>query len=133
MRKYAMERTTTLLRRLVFRANRAARLRDPDSIHDLRVSIRRFQQCLRVFRQFFPSAAVKRIHRRLHKMMELSGEVRNRDVALDLLRSGAPSASPLLVRLIGEKKQFQADLLRLLRRSGKRELFRKWRSRLELG
>jgi CHAD domain-containing protein len=133
MRKYARERTSTLLRRLVFRLNHAARSRDPDSIHDLRVSIRRLQQCLSVFRQFFPSGAVKRIHRRLHKLMALSGEIRNRDVALDLLKeAGTPAGSELSARWIEEKKQFQSDLSRLLRRWPKRGLSRKWSSRLGL-
>ena len=133
MRKFALDRTSILLRRMVFRINRAARLRDPDSIHDLRVSIRRFQQCLRVFRQFFPGAGVKRIQKRLNKLMVLSGEIRNRDIAVELFKkAGAPANSAPSAALLEQKKQFQSYLLRLLRRWGKRDISRKWRSRLGL-
>ena len=52
MQRYAREQASTLLRRLAFRMNRAAKVRDADSIHDLRVAIRRFEQCLQIFHQF---------------------------------------------------------------------------------
>jgi hypothetical protein len=65
--------------------------------------------------------------------MALSGEIRNRDVALDLLKeAGTPAGSELSARWIEEKKQFQSDLSRLLRRWPKRGLSRKWSSRLGL-
>jgi CHAD domain-containing protein len=133
MRKYALDRTSTLLRRLVFHLHRAARFHDADSIHDLRVSIRRFQQCLAVFEQFFPRGPVKKISKRLQKVMELSGEIRNRDIALDLLgRAGAPDESAVLAGLLHQKRQFQSELARWLRRWGKREISRKWRVRLKI-
>jgi CHAD domain-containing protein len=133
MRKYAVERTSILLRRLAFRVHRAARLHDADSIHDLRVSVRRFQQCLSVFQQFFPGGAVKKIHKRLHNVMELSAEVRNRDIALHLLRqAGMPPDSAVSAALLEQKKQAQTELSRLLRRWGRRDVSRKWRSRLRL-
>lgn len=55
MRKYATEHTSTLLRRLAYHMNRVGRSADSDSVHDLRVAIRRFTQSLRVFAPFFPS------------------------------------------------------------------------------
>jgi len=131
MRQYARERASTLLRRLAFRMNRAARLRDADSIHDLRVAIRRFEQCLQIFHQFFPGH--KKIHRRLHKIMQLSGEVRNRDIALDLLKqAGQLTRSPLAARLLGERKELQGELMAAFDRWGERDVFRKWGSRLGL-
>jgi inorganic triphosphatase YgiF len=133
MRKYAREQAATLLRRLAFRVNRAARFRDPEAIHDLRVSIRRLDQCLTVFHQFFPAGATKRMRRRLAKLMEISGEVRNRDIALDLIRkSGVAGSSAFSAGWIEEKKQFQAELGRLLRKWVKRDLSRRWGVRLGL-
>ena len=127
--RYARERASTLLRRLAYRMNRAAKLRDADSIHDLRVSIRRFEQCLNIFHQFFPGH--RKIHRRLHKIMQLSGEVRNRDIALDLLKqAGQPARSVLADRLRRERKEFQADLMAAFDRWGERDVFRKWGSKL---
>ena len=132
MQNYAHERASTLLRRLAFRMSRAARLRDADSIHDLRVTIRRFEQCLRIFRQFYPGHQ-KKIHRRLRWIMNLTGEIRNRDIALELLRqAGFPAGSALPARLLRERKEIQAELMEGFDRWGRHELYRKWGSRLGL-
>lgn len=49
--RYASQQDSTRLCRLAFRINRASRLRDAESVHGLRVGIRRFQQCPRAFHQ----------------------------------------------------------------------------------
>ena len=133
MRDYALERGSLLLRRLAFEMHRAARLRDPESIHDLRVSIRRFQQCLAVFAQFFPHGQAKKIRRRLHQIMQIAGEIRNRDIALELLdRSSLPRDITLEGKLREEARQLHGELVRLLGRWGRRDLSRRWGSRLGL-
>ena len=133
MQSYAREQASTLLRRLAFRMNRAAKVRDADSIHDLRVAIRRFQQCLQIFHQYLSGGHKKKIRRRLQKIMELSGEIRNRDIALDLLKqSGFPLRSSLSARLLRERREAQSKLLASFDRWGERDLFRKWGSRLGL-
>lgn len=133
MQRYAREQASTLLRRLAFRMNRAAKLRDADSIHDLRVAIRRFEQCLDIFHQFLPGGHKKKIRRRLRKIMELSGEIRNRDVALDLLKqAGLAIRSDLSARLLLERREIQGKLLTSFDRWGERDLSRKWGSRLGL-
>ena len=133
MRLYARAQVFTLLRSLEARMHEAAKLRDVDSIHDLRVAIRRFQQGLQIFRQFVSGGHRKKIRRRLRKIMQLSGEIRNRDIALDLLRqAGLPARSTVPARLLRERKQFQNELLALFDRWGKRNLSRKWGSRLGL-
>jgi CHAD domain-containing protein len=132
MQRYARDRASSLLRRLSFRMNRAAKLRDADSTHDLRVAIRRFEQCLQIFHQFLPGGH-KKIRRRLRKIMELSGEIRNRDIALDLLKQAGMSArSALTTRLLRERREIQSRLLASLDRWGNRDLSRKWGSRLGL-
>ncbi len=133
MRDYALERGALLLRRLAFQMHRAARLRDPESIHDLRVSIRRFQQCLVVFGQFYPRGQAKKIRRRLHQIMQVAGEVRNRDIALELLeKSGLPAQAPIAGRWREEAGQLRGELLQLLARWGRRDLSQRWGSRLGL-
>jgi CHAD domain-containing protein len=133
MQRYARDRVSTLLRRLAFRMNRAAKLRDAGSIHDLRVAIRRFEQCLQIFHQFLPGGHKKKIRRRLRKIMELSGEIRNRDVAMDLLQqAGLPARSALSARLLRERSAIQIRLLATLDGWGDRDLSRKWGSRLGL-
>lgn len=61
------------------------KVNDPETIHDLRVAIRRFTQCLRAFAQFFDATRVKRIRKRLRKILKRAGEVRNYDIAIELL------------------------------------------------
>jgi CHAD domain-containing protein len=133
MQRYAHGQVSILLRKLGLRMNDAAKLRDAGSIHDLRVAIRRFQQSLRIFRQFLSSGYRKKILRRLRKIMELCGEIRNRDVALDLLKqAGLPARSAVCARLLRERKQFQSELLALLDRWRDGNLSHKWGSRLGL-
>jgi CHAD domain-containing protein len=133
MRDYALERGAVLLRRLAFQMHRAVRLRDPESIHDLRVSIRRFQQCLAVFQQFFPKGQAKKIRRRMHQIMQIAGEIRNRDIALELIeKSGLPVETALTGRLRQETGQLHSELLRLVGRWGRRDLSRRWGARLGL-
>jgi CHAD domain-containing protein len=133
MPEYARERGALLLRRLAFCMNRAAQLRDPESIHDLRVSIRRFQQCLAVFHEFFPRGQARKIRERLHKIMRIAGEIRNRDIALELFEKSGISADPILtLRLSQEAREFHAELQRLLARWGRRDVSRRWGARLGL-
>jgi hypothetical protein len=73
MRDYARQQTAILLRRLAYQLNRAARNGDADSIHDLRIAIRRLSRCLRVFAPFFPADSWKKIRRRLAELMEATG------------------------------------------------------------
>ncbi len=133
MPEYARKRLSTLLRRLAFRLNRAAQLRDADSIHDLRVAIRRFEQCLKIFHSFFPGGYKKKIHRRLRRIMDVSGDVRNRDIALELLRKARVlDTSAISVRMLQDRKQAQNELLRVFDQWGSRDVSKKWRARLGL-
>jgi len=132
MRKYALQRVGTLLRRLAFRVNRAAKLHDPESTHDLRVAIRRFQQSLEVFQQFLPRGQTKKIRRRLRQIMRLTGAIRNRDIALDLLIEADRAEESVISLWRQEKQQFQAELDQLLGRLSRRDFSAKWDARLGL-
>jgi len=133
MRDYARLQTAILLRRFAFQVNRAARSGDAESIHDLRVAVRRLSRCLRVFSQFYPDPSWKRIRRQLAELMETAGTVRDRDIALELLAAaGLPRRAAIVARLQAERRQAAADLLLEIRRWKSRDLSRKWRSRLEL-
>lgn len=83
----ARKQTQSALRRLSARLAFAAKHpEEPEAIHDLRVAIRRFTQCLRTFEHLFDPDIVKRFKRRLGKLMEACGEVRDCDIAQRLLR-----------------------------------------------
>jgi len=87
IRDYALDQMNHLLTRLVFQMHRAAKVPGPEEIHDVRVSIRRFSQGLLLFEEFFPRWEVKKIKRRLKRMLKLTSQIRDRDIALDFLAS----------------------------------------------
>ena len=133
MRDYAAGQTATLLRRLAFQANWAARRGDPESVHDLRVSIRRLGQCLRIFGQFFPRESEKKSQHRLRTVMDLASAVRDRDIAMELLAAARiPSDSALVTVLSQERAGAERALVARLERWRRRGYQVKWRSRLEL-
>jgi len=116
--KYARNETRTCLRHFKTNLRQAAKHSDdPDAIHDLRVSIRRLTQCFRIFRDLLDPAPVKKLRRRLHKIMEYCGDVRNRDIALELLEECGLTESPSVPKL----KTARAEAARKLHRSLKKE------------
>ena len=133
IRDHAAGETSTLLRRLAFQANRTARRSDAGSVHDLRVSIRRLAQCLRIFGQFFPRERGKKFQHRLRTVMDLASAVRDRDIAMEFLAAARiPSDSALVQVLSQERARAERSLVDTLERWSRRGFQKKWRSRLEL-
>jgi CHAD domain-containing protein len=133
VRDYVRLQTGILLRRLAIQVTRTARTGDADAIHDLRVSIRRLKRCLSVFAQFYPGRSWKPVRRRLAELMDVCGSVRDRDIAIGLLRqAGVPPASPLLRQLDVERRAAVQELQLELHRWKERAFSRQWRVRLEL-
>jgi CHAD domain-containing protein len=134
MREYVRLQTAMLLRRLAFQVSRIARSgKDADAVHDLRVAIRRLSRCLRVFADFYPGHAWKKIRRDLDGLMRSAGRVRDRDIALALIaEAGAPRRGALTVRLEAERKQAARGLQLETRRWKRSSFSRKWRSGLDL-
>jgi len=130
---YAALQGATRLDRLAYELGRVGKSADPEAVHDLRVAIRRFESCLRLFRDYFPGKEAKKIRKRLRDMMDLAGEVRDRDIALDLGRqAGLASESGLLGGWAKQRKQAAQELSSALKRAVKNDLSTKWRSRLKL-
>src|SRR5271163_4876676 len=92
MHDYAIEQMNRLLTTLAYQVHRAAKKPGPEEIHDLRVSVRRFSQGLLLFADFFPRWEVKKIRRVLKRVMRITSEIRDRDVALDFLREAGYTA-----------------------------------------
>lgn len=133
VRDYAAEQTSMLLRRLAFQASQTAKMADVDAVHDLRVSIRRLTQCLRLFSQFFPRGRSKKIRQRLEAVMELASEVRNRDTALQLMPGAPPLPDSTLAQVLSrERKEAERSLVAALQRWNRRSFHKRWRSRLGL-
>jgi CHAD domain-containing protein len=61
-------------------ADVAARLDEPDGVHDLRVATRRLRACLRVFRRYFVADRVKPVTAELKWLSGWLGDVRDSEV-----------------------------------------------------
>ena len=131
MREFAHDQTAALLKKFAVQVNRAARAGEADAIHDLRVSIRRLSRCLRVFSQFYAGHGWKKMRRRLKDLMDACGNVRDRDIAIELLtKAGFPATSIVVRRLTLDRAEAQQELLTLLRRWKGHGAARKWRTQL---
>jgi len=133
MRAYAQQQTRTLLRRLAYQVNQTERLGDADAVHDLRVAIRRFTQCLRVFHQFFPKSEARKIRHKLKLIMQAASDVRDHDITLDLLKdAGFPKKSKPGAAIDKQRKTAEKKLMDVIHRSSRNNSSSKWRTKLEL-
>ena len=131
--EHARSQTGLLLRRLALQVNRAAKSCNEEAVHDLRVSIRRLNRCLRVFSQFYPEGSWKRIRRRLKTLMEAAGSVRDLDIATEFLgEMGIRKPSPLLHRLAESRRAARRELEREVRIWKESGFSKRWRSTLGL-
>lgn len=133
IRRYATLQAGLRLDRVAFEVNRARRNSDPDSVHDLRVSIRRFLSCLKNFSQFFPEKEAKKIRKSLGVIMSLAGAIRDRDISIELGEmAGLPAESPFLAALSQQRREAMDQLELTLRPWSKQNRTVKWRQRLRL-
>ena len=132
IRDFAVHQINRLLSNLAFVAHRASRSRDPEAIHDLRVAIRRFAETLRMFPEFFPRWEIKKIRKRLDRMMDLTSEIRNRDIALDYLGTEKVKDPVLRAGLQRDRRIHEREFTRMIRRWTSRDFSAKWRSGLSL-
>src|ERR1017187_816237 len=128
---FAVAQATRLLERLAFQINGAVHSPHAIAIHDLRVAIRRFSQVLSACKSCFPARSVRKMRRRLKPIMTLAGEVRDTDVALQLV--AAAGASSLEAKLRARRKTAAKTLLASLKHWTARKSVSKWRSALESG
>lgn len=133
MREYVRLQTGILLRHLAAQAKHAAHEDDAEAIHDVRVAIRRLSRCLRLFSQFYPGGSWKKLRRRLSGLMNACGNVRDHDIALELLKeAGVPATNPLMAELDEARRAAHKKLRRELERWDEERVNRRWHARLEL-
>jgi CHAD domain-containing protein len=130
MREYALDQMNRLLTRLAFQVHRASKVPGPEQIHDVRVSIRRFSQGLLLFADFFPPGDAKKITRRLKRMLRLTSQLRDRDIALEFL--AGLKETKHRSRLVQERLTLQREFSEMGRRWNARDFSVKWRSGLSL-
>jgi len=130
MKKFARKQTLERLKTLKAQIRKAADdPKDAESIHDLRVSIRRFVQCLKVFQQFFDLRASHKIRRRLEKLMDRCAAVRNCDVAIELLRE--IEGTHLMEGMVAMRETAERTLADSLQRWRHRSIRKTWPNRLQ--
>ena len=131
-RKFASEHAQKLLGQLAFEINRVAKSRDPESVHDLRVSLRRFSQTLHLFEDCFPGRKMHKINLRVKRVMRSADELRNFDTTLRLLSKARRSGSSALrSKLQARRKESERLLAGLLKRWTERKSSVKWRTALQ--
>jgi CHAD domain-containing protein len=133
MKEFAHSQVSTLLRRLAVQVKRTAEAADAESVHDLRVAIRRLSRALRAFAQFFPGKQWKRIRTELSKLMDAAAAVRDSDVALELIeKAGAAPRARAALTLQARRRKAEAELREELQNWQGRGFAREWREGLEL-
>jgi CHAD domain-containing protein len=133
MKEFAHSQVSTLLRRLAAQVKRTAEVADADSVHDLRVAIRRLSRALRSFAQFFPGKQWKRIRKELSNLMDAAAAVRDSDVALELIeKAGAGMRARVALTLQARRREAEAELREELQNWHGRGFAREWREALEL-
>lgn len=130
IREYAIEQMNHLLTNLAFQVHRAGKLPGPEEIHDVRVSIRRFAQGLILYAGFFPEWEIKKVRKRLKRMMNLTSEIRNRDIALEFL--DAHKEVKHRQQLVRDRLAFQRQFAQMVTRWTGRDFSAKWRNSLSL-
>jgi CHAD domain-containing protein len=131
-RKFAVEHAQKLLGQLAFEINRVTKSRDPDAVHDLRVSLRRFSQTLHLFQDCFPGKKMHKIDLRVKRVMRSADELRCFDTALRLLSKARRSGSSALrSKLQARRKESERLLVGLLKRWTERKSSVKWRTALQ--
>jgi CHAD domain-containing protein len=119
-----------LLDKLLEEMHRAAKRADAETIHDVRVAIRRLRQALTVFRNELPNTFGRKIDKRLRKLLKSAGKIRNLDVAMELLQPFRTS-EPKLMRLMRKDRQDLArDLQTQLAAMNEKRSVEKWRAKL---
>jgi CHAD domain-containing protein len=107
---FATAKIELLSRRLAFQFTRAQKQGDEPSIHDLRVAVRRFEQCSRVFRSVLAERGGKKRRRRLRALLKTAGKLRNLDIAMQLLLESKCNDGNLHKRLMEERKAARKEL-----------------------
>jgi CHAD domain-containing protein len=130
--RYAADQTVRLLERLAFQLAAARHSYNPETVHDLRVAIRRFLQALAVFKAFFHRKGLKKIRKSLKALMTAAGEVRDCDIALRFITELQPHAADTLENEVRQRRVAAEGALRA--EAARRQTYKwslKWRSVLE--
>lgn len=123
-----MKSLTHLVEDLVSVMRRVAEMPGIDAVHDLRVSVRRASEGLRIYRDQLPKA--RRLSKEIKAIRDLAAAVRDRDVTRQLLRRHRlPANDPASIYLQGQRDLAASQLQQFLlthRREDRPHRWLKW-------
>ncbi|HYI95350.1 MAG TPA: CHAD domain-containing protein [Bryobacteraceae bacterium] len=131
MRDFAIAKISDLLEDFVAALNAAGKAPDVETVHKVRVSIRRLQQGLRLFRPYLSKSGADKLKVELRAIMDVAGELRNRDIAIELVKETEGSEA-LIEDLSMQRAKFDQEFADVLRHHAKPDLAPRWRSKLGL-
>jgi CHAD domain-containing protein len=133
MKRYVQQQIAARIAKLALQARRAVESADADSVHDLRVAIRRLSSALKAFADCLPAKAAKRVRRELSELMDKAAEVRNRDITIELLEKAGVLPRARVMTTLSKERLAAAEALQTeLREWRKRNAVRQWKGALEL-
>ena len=103
-----------------------------EALHGVRVSTRRLQQCLRLFEGCFHAKPANKLRRRLRRLMDRCGPVRDWDIALNVLKAARLLTPELRARIPKERAKAQSRLVEELERWRGERSARAWAKQLPL-
>ncbi len=131
-RSFAQEQARRLLRELNLQIGRTNKSCTPDSVHDLRVAIRRFTRTLAVCKAFFHGKEIRKCRRRLKQIMAAAGTVRDCDIALRFAAKWPmPETAQLEPKLKSRRNESGQALVVELNRWKDRQMSVHWAAALE--
>ncbi|MFN0102944.1 MAG: CHAD domain-containing protein [Bryobacteraceae bacterium] len=121
-----MKVVARLLDELVAEMRRTAESAGVDSVHDLRVSVRRATEALRIFEDGIANS--RRLRKEIKGIREKAAAVRDRDVTRQLLRRHRlPVRDPAMVYLQGQRDLAAFQLQQFLQSQIRKDRPERWR------
>lgn len=112
LKDHVRSHTGVLLKGLAVQVRKAATQTDEESVHDLRVAIRRLRECLRMFKDIYPQAPRKKIRKELRRLMKSAELVRSADIALLLIQEAGLPATDTQLKDILQQREAHGSALR---------------------
>jgi CHAD domain-containing protein len=125
--EYAAKNIAELIGKVAEESGKAAQDASEDCIHDLRVSIRRLAETLRVFEDVLPDDSADAVRKDLREAMQLAGTIRNHDIALDLASRAKVEAGASFEE---ERVSAARGLREVLSKWNDEGVFEEWRAEL---
>jgi CHAD domain-containing protein len=132
-RRFALEQVRRLLRDLTIQISRTNKSCSADSVHQLRIAVRRFIRTIAVCRTFFRGKDIRKGRRWLEKIMVEAGAVRDCDVALRFAAKWrTPETAQFESKLQSRRDESAQALVAELKRWRDRQASIHWRAALEV-